>query len=287
MYTHVGLSSSSGGVCAVHRSWSTLGYLDLRSATFGYVRLLRVDTVGRGTPRYTNVDQRSYTGATRVDIRRHGSVYGGSERSDSTGLSHEGNTIYSNDWVGELNTGPMEGLKERCLKTLTSHGKWQPESIHPVDNNRDSQLLQELAREAKEGLWDTLPICAIAEAHKRKAEQLMACGNPDYNGSSDNSEEVYVEFLKYLWLYPRKNDPEYHWQDRNIQNGAFAGASDRWSSFIRRFTQASWRTSSTTLQVGDTGLYLWLASAGEQIKAHILVCKKLLEDMAHKLCKNY
>ncbi|KAJ7498236.1 hypothetical protein B0H11DRAFT_1909750 [Mycena galericulata] len=152
----------------------------------------------------------------------------------STGLSHEGNTIYSNDWVGELNV--------------------------------DSWRLQELAREAKEGIWDTLPICAIAEAHKRKAEHLMARGNPDYNGSSNNSE-VYVEFLRYLWLYPHKNDPEY--------NGAFAGASDRWSSLIRirRFTQASWRTYFTTLQVGDTRLYLRLASSGEQIKAHILVCK--------------
>ncbi|KAJ7467803.1 hypothetical protein B0H11DRAFT_1921287 [Mycena galericulata] len=208
------------------------------------------------------------------------------------GLSHEGNTIYSNDWVRELNAvsncnsdrgqdGRIQGkdlltphgrnlvsrYRCRCFEEryTVMGGKWPPESIHPMDNNRDSWRLQELAREAKEGLWDTLPICAIAEAHKRKAEQLMARGNPDYNGSSDNSEEVYVEFLKYLWLYPRKNDPEY--------NGAFAGASHRGSSFIRRFTQASWRTYFTTLQVRDTRLYLWLASAGEQIKAHILVCK--------------
>ncbi|KAJ7467765.1 hypothetical protein B0H11DRAFT_2046282 [Mycena galericulata] len=106
---------------------------------------------------------------------------------------------------------PMEETWSRVtdVAALRNAIPWPPESTHPLENDRDSRLLQELAREAKEGIWDALPICAIAEAHKRKAERLMARGNPDDNASSNNSE-VYVEFLKYLVLYPHKNDAEYN-----------------------------------------------------------------------------
>ncbi|KAJ7501911.1 hypothetical protein B0H11DRAFT_2368808 [Mycena galericulata] len=95
-------ASSSGCLRAVVRSWSTFGYLGLGSAMFGYVRLLRVDTdissqlvknldegchwatlvyhcvylwlpvVGRGRPRYTNIDQHTptYTNVAKLGLRR-------------------------------------------------------------------------------------------------------------------------------------------------------------------------------------------------------------------------
>ncbi|KAJ7780054.1 hypothetical protein DFH07DRAFT_793571 [Mycena maculata] len=81
-----------------------------------------------------------------------------------------------------------------------------PSTAH--NSSADLSPLQLLAQDAEEKLWDDLPLCAIAEAHKRKAENLMARGNPDENGPG-NISEVYVEYLKYLNLYPYKNDKEY------------------------------------------------------------------------------
>jgi hypothetical protein len=73
-----------------------------------------------------------------------------------------------------------------------------------VHEPTDLSRIQKLARQAEETIWDGLPLCAIAEAHRKKAEGLMARGSPE-SGIS----EVYVEYLKYLRLYPHKDSPVY------------------------------------------------------------------------------
>jgi hypothetical protein len=50
-------------------------------------------------------------------------------------------------------------------------------------------------------LWDDLPLDAIALAHKKRAEFLMA--------DRSNADAAYVEHLKYLKLYPDQNTEEY------------------------------------------------------------------------------
>ncbi|KAJ7114014.1 hypothetical protein C8R44DRAFT_740876 [Mycena epipterygia] len=94
------------------------------------------------------------------------------------------------------------------------------ETWYPVDNiaiswpnpttisNNSSPLIRQLAQEAEQTLWTRLPLCAIAEAHKKEGDRLMTRGTPDANSAS-NAKEVYIEYLKYLRLYPYTNDPTY------------------------------------------------------------------------------
>ncbi|KAJ6471886.1 hypothetical protein C8R45DRAFT_1104112 [Mycena sanguinolenta] len=67
--------------------------------------------------------------------------------------------------------------------------------------------LEQLGRKAEQTLWEKLPLRAIAEAHEREAERIMALGHPD--DSASNNAAVYVEYCKYLKLYPDRDSPEY------------------------------------------------------------------------------
>ncbi|KAJ7667163.1 hypothetical protein B0H17DRAFT_1142942 [Mycena rosella] len=76
---------------------------------------------------------------------------------------------------------------------------------HPVaSSDSNSSHLGRLATQAEETLLDGLPLCAIAEAHKNKGDNLMAKG--DIEDSGANASAVYVEYLKYLQLYPHDNE---------------------------------------------------------------------------------
>ncbi|KAJ6504468.1 hypothetical protein DFH09DRAFT_1201213 [Mycena vulgaris] len=81
---------------------------------------------------------------------------------------------------------------------------------HPTDDSSttiDPSYLRQLAEHAKATVWDSLPLCAIAEAHKKKGDIIMARGDPNANAA--NASAVYVEYRKYLQLYPHKKDEEY------------------------------------------------------------------------------
>jgi hypothetical protein len=71
-----------------------------------------------------------------------------------------------------------------------------------------SHLHQRLTEKVKETIWDSLPLCAIAEAHKKKGHNIVAQGDPD-DESTTNAFEAYVEYSKYLLLYPHKDHEEY------------------------------------------------------------------------------
>lgn len=73
----------------------------------------------------------------------------------------------------------------------------------PADQSQStpSPSIVSLVKQAEATLWSELPLCAIARAHKKRAEELMNMESP--------GEEVYVEYYKYLRLYPFRDDPEY------------------------------------------------------------------------------
>ncbi|KAJ7327998.1 hypothetical protein DFH08DRAFT_816160 [Mycena albidolilacea] len=83
----------------------------------------------------------------------------------------------------------------------------RPPGANDTDNLDSSH---QLAREAERTLWEELPLCAIAEAHKNKAEYLKDQPiGADETEQRTRTEEAYVEYLKYLQLYPDKNNKDY------------------------------------------------------------------------------
>jgi hypothetical protein len=71
-----------------------------------------------------------------------------------------------------------------------------------------SDLRQRLTEQVKETIWDSLPLCAIAEAHKKEGDEIVAQGDLD-DDSTTNASAAYVEYSKYLLLYPHKEHEEY------------------------------------------------------------------------------
>ncbi|KAJ6580748.1 hypothetical protein B0H19DRAFT_1112269 [Mycena capillaripes] len=82
----------------------------------------------------------------------------------------------------------------------------------PVKEDNDTGtadlLSGKLAQIAKQTIWDNLPFRAIAEAHKREAEALVARGSLETDSTTNNAA-VCIEYYKYLQLYPHKEDTEY------------------------------------------------------------------------------
>ncbi|KAJ7155858.1 hypothetical protein C8R46DRAFT_1116657 [Mycena filopes] len=76
---------------------------------------------------------------------------------------------------------------------------------HPVQNDGDSPI-KRLVREVNATLWMELPLLAIAEAYKKRAEDMIAEGTDSDEG---NAREVYIEYSKYLALHPDKKSKEY------------------------------------------------------------------------------
>ncbi|KAJ7483470.1 hypothetical protein FB451DRAFT_1234692 [Mycena latifolia] len=75
---------------------------------------------------------------------------------------------------------------------------------NPTENaaTTGSPQLDQLIAEAKATLWDSLPLYAIAEAHKKRGDKIMAQGDPEGNG--ETIPAVYVAYLKYLLLCPEE-----------------------------------------------------------------------------------
>ncbi|KAJ7147718.1 hypothetical protein C8R43DRAFT_953074 [Mycena crocata] len=88
-------------------------------------------------------------------------------------------------------------------KALREALSWTPLD----DPEADSSELGRLAQQAEDTIWDAFPLCAIADAHKKKAEEL-ARGSSHADAAS-NAAAVYIEYLKYLRLYPHKNEEDY------------------------------------------------------------------------------
>jgi hypothetical protein len=79
--------------------------------------------------------------------------------------------------------------------------------IHSADGNA-KPLIQELAERARHTLWDDLPVDAIANAHRKKADDMVSRGN--VTGNAVQLSEIYIEYAKYLLLHPvTNNDPVY------------------------------------------------------------------------------
>ncbi|KAJ7036634.1 hypothetical protein C8F04DRAFT_1095196 [Mycena alexandri] len=74
---------------------------------------------------------------------------------------------------------------------------------HPVSKDADSQIKQ-LVQEFKATMWTELPLLAIAEAYRKRAEDLIAQGT-----DSGNARAVYIEYAKYLALHPEKKSEDY------------------------------------------------------------------------------
>ncbi|KAJ6573082.1 hypothetical protein DFH09DRAFT_1152279, partial [Mycena vulgaris] len=70
-----------------------------------------------------------------------------------------------------------------------------------------SPLNKQLLEDARRTLWDTIPVYAIANAHKERAEALMSQGNIE--GDPAHLFRVYIEYAKYLMLHPPSYNPEY------------------------------------------------------------------------------
>ncbi|KAF7345549.1 hypothetical protein MVEN_01573600 [Mycena venus] len=76
---------------------------------------------------------------------------------------------------------------------------WQ-RPANPIDE-QDSSPINILVQQAQQTILNELPLCAIAEAYIKKAELLTAQGA--------QITAVYVEYCKYLNLYPHKESEEY------------------------------------------------------------------------------
>ncbi|KAF7345539.1 hypothetical protein MVEN_01572600 [Mycena venus] len=79
----------------------------------------------------------------------------------------------------------------------------------PADLDNDDFSLKRLAQNAKQTLWNKLPLRAIAEAHKREAESLLIRGGLDDSANASNNAAVCLEYYKYLQLSPDKDSDEY------------------------------------------------------------------------------
>ncbi|KAJ6530843.1 hypothetical protein DFH09DRAFT_1326740 [Mycena vulgaris] len=95
---------------------------------------------------------------------------------------------------------------EGCINTVTeafARGHFDYNSPH----TESSPLIRELLEDARHTLWDTIPVYAIANAHKERAEALILQGNIE--GGHDHLSKVYIEYAKYLMLHPASHNLEY------------------------------------------------------------------------------
>ncbi|KAJ6530839.1 hypothetical protein DFH09DRAFT_1183977, partial [Mycena vulgaris] len=110
--------------------------------------------------------------------------------------------------VAECNRGADE--LEECINAATeAFARGQFDQLASRPNSQSSPLIKQLLEDARRTLWDTIPVYAIANAHKERAEALMSQGNIE--GDRDHLFRVYIEYAKYLMLHPvpPSNNPEY------------------------------------------------------------------------------
>ncbi|KAJ7682016.1 hypothetical protein DFH06DRAFT_1314256 [Mycena polygramma] len=105
-----------------------------------------------------------------------------------------------------FNNNPRRHMQDEYWLTVTDVPVLRSCVSQPTDPDKLSQMAP-LVQEAEKTKWDRLPLCAIAEAHKKEAERLAARGNPHANANDYTA--ICVEYFKYLQLYPYKDSPEY------------------------------------------------------------------------------
>ncbi|KAJ6603039.1 hypothetical protein B0H10DRAFT_2440631 [Mycena sp. CBHHK59/15] len=101
-------------------------------------------------------------------------------------------------------------LKFQNLESaIQSASTANPVSVLPVTKNSEPSVrLNDLIKKACNNIWDKSPIRAIAKAHKETADRLADHGNEN-DDDPDNISKVYIEYARYLLLYPQKDDAEY------------------------------------------------------------------------------
>ncbi|KAJ6530849.1 hypothetical protein DFH09DRAFT_1183990 [Mycena vulgaris] len=106
--------------------------------------------------------------------------------------------------VAECNRG-VEELEE-CINDATeAFARRHFDYNSPYTES--SPLIKKLLEDARRTLWDTIPVYAIANAHKERAEALMLQGNIEEG--RDHLSKVYIEYAKYLMLHPPSDNLEY------------------------------------------------------------------------------
>ncbi|KAJ7230319.1 hypothetical protein GGX14DRAFT_384272 [Mycena pura] len=87
--------------------------------------------------------------------------------------------------------------------------KWGAASVHrqwrcilDLIGTLDSTPAKQICQEAARSVLDSIPLCAIASAHKREADALYSQGSPD-------AHTIYMSYCKYLLLYPFTQEEEY------------------------------------------------------------------------------
>ncbi|KAF7344934.1 hypothetical protein MVEN_01655900 [Mycena venus] len=100
----------------------------------------------------------------------------------------------------------LENLESEIQSASAKHLQG---SVLPV-TSKSSIWLDELIKEARNDIWDKVPIRAIANAHKERARSApgRVHGNSDGDNRADISK-VYIDYARYLLLYPQKDDAEY------------------------------------------------------------------------------
>ncbi|KAJ6560139.1 hypothetical protein B0H19DRAFT_1289818 [Mycena capillaripes] len=122
-----------------------------------------------------------------------------------------------------------------ALRNAVIHAVENGELEQPVDSGLSP--MDPLLQNAEQTKWNRLPLCAIAEAHKKEAERLIKRGSPDASVNADYNNAIFVEYFKYLQLYPYKDSPDY------MQDNPAAFMSGSRSS-------GSWKSMSIILGLG-------------------------------------
>ncbi|KAJ7870953.1 hypothetical protein B0H14DRAFT_2571006 [Mycena olivaceomarginata] len=96
----------------------------------------------------------------------------------------------------------LEVLKSELLELRTAVGLQGPSNASVSANPSSSPVVKKLAESAVATLWDAIPLHAIADEHKRRADRFQDDG--------DRTAEVYVGYQKYLQLFAGPKDgPEF------------------------------------------------------------------------------
>ncbi|KAJ7125746.1 hypothetical protein C8R43DRAFT_1135073 [Mycena crocata] len=134
-------------------------------------------------------------------------------------------------------------LKSR-LETLETHiselqrALATPNTIHShctIPGPGSSPAVQKLAETALKTLWDDVPLSAIMNAHKHKADRLRTS-----DSEGINNEKVYVEYCKVLHLHPGPRDgPEFRQLYKRVHHLEIALANQNTKNNVVHGTKAN------------------------------------------------
>jgi len=104
----------------------------------------------------------------------------------------------------------LEVLKSELLELRTAVGLQGPPNASASANPSSSPVVKKLAESAVATLWDAIPLHAIADEYKRRADRFQDDG--------ERTAEVYVGYQKYLQLFAGPKDgPEFRQLNKRIR----------------------------------------------------------------------